>query len=175
MTKEANNDLPNPLSDFLGGLNDAEDSAAPTGKGKKADLKTRSGLEAAFKAGKLSEDMLDPWNEDHHEWINKLREEEAKKPVWIKPAPNDLEFSGPELYIGVNGKDYYLPVNRWCKVPSFVHMQLQNCQKVKQIQEDDRKHTGKFIAEFASERFQYQLSTVVPKLSGKDKPVVEFC
>lgn len=173
MNEQANN-VPSAIQDFLGGL--APEATEPTtSKQAKINLKTQEGLAAAFKAGKLSEDMLDIHNEDHHEWINKCREAEAKVPVWLRPKPNDNEFFGDSLYIGVNGKDYYLPVNRWSKVPKHVWMQLQTCTKVTQLQEDESQHLGKFIASVEVERFPYDVSEAQPKLGAKDKPIVEFC
>lgn len=165
---QANNETPAVLADFLGGIEAAE-PAETTGK-----RKGKPDFAALLKAGKLTEDMLDPWNEEHHEWINKVREADAKQPVWIKPKPNDNEFYGPFLYAGVNGRDYYMPVNRWSRIPRFVLMHLQSLIKVVPIREWEDQQLGKFIGYMETERFPYDISETEPKLTAKDKPIVDL-
>lgn len=166
---QANNETPAVLADFLGGLEPPEVTAA-----EPKQRKGKTDFAAMLKAGKLTEDMLDPHNDEHHEWINKCREAEAEKPIWIRPKPNENEMPGPNLYIGVNGRDYYLPFNRWCKIPRFVQMHLATCTKVQQIREHEELGVGKFVATIEAERFPYDISETEPRLSGKDKPVLDF-
>lgn len=180
MNEQANNQAaPAVIQDFLAGLNTTEEVASEAAKPKrsaKIDLETQNGLAAAFKSGKLNEDMLDPYNESHHEWINKCREAEAAKPVWLRLAPNDAEFYGEFLFVGVNGKDYPLPVNRWAKVPMFVHMHLSNCQNTKLIHDkDDNQRLGEIVGEVRSDRFVYRISDTQPKLGKNDPAILEYC
>lgn len=159
---QANTETPAVLADFLGGLEPPE-AAAEQATGKR---KGKIDFAALLKADKLTEDMLDPWNEEHHEWINKVREAEAKKPVWMRLSPNDNEFFGEYLFVGVNGRDYPMPVNQWAKVPTFVLMHLQNCQNAKPIQDKDNSTlTGKFVGEIRSDRFVFRVSDTAPKLA----------
>ena len=108
--------------------------------------------------GEVTEADLNIDDPEHATVINFLREQDSKRPVYLKLYQTD-EIPGDSLPVCVNDKRFYIPVKRWVRVPNYVAEVLRRSRR-----KDPEKDENEKIIGFADNpRFNFLVQDAVPE------------